>query len=679
MERCFNNSLKVKVNFIIKIGLIVIFKSFNVLDLYAAVYMVSNSTEITAAMSSAQPGDTLKMQNGIWTNQIINFGGANGTNGAPIVLMAQTLGQVYMEGNSRLKIFGNHLVVDGIIFRNPTPSSLGTNHIIEFRNGSTLANNCRITNIEISYYNSDNSVDNKWVSLYGTHNKVDHCKFQGKSNYGPVMVIWYQNVGGFPNESPSTYHLIENNYFLNRTLPLGGNGGETIRVGDSNTSRTNGHNIFQYNLFEHCDGEIEIISNKSEYNIYRYNTFRENSGQLTLRHGAFCIIEGNYFLGNNYAGSSGVRIIDSSHIVRNNYFEALSGGNQGNLRAPITIMNGDINPAANGYWPVRQCSIYNNTFVNCIAPSMRIGVESDIVPANGYIHNNIYYGTAGPFIENTNVPINFQYNNNVFYGASLGIVSGGFTSIDPSLSNGGPSGLYRLIHNSPVIDGGTTNMLVDDMDGQNRVSNPDIGCDEYSTQAIIRYPLASTDVGPCWLNGGMMCQNLPLAIAKLDLYGIKSGNAIKIKLSAESDDKNLGQLLKYDYSTLRWIHQSNIILDKNNRFEFEDVQPTAGHNTYQVIDHNMIDILGEINVNYELQGENKIGITYINHELEINNLIEPKISKAIVYSLTGEKLKEMNTQKVDLILIGTTSFPQIFVLSLFIEHKNIENKIIFKN
>ncbi|TAN00072.1 MAG: hypothetical protein EPN39_05140, partial [Chitinophagaceae bacterium] len=48
---------------------------------------VNNAYDISKAMQSAKPGDTLVMQNGIWKDQKIIFEG-NGTENNPIVLMA---------------------------------------------------------------------------------------------------------------------------------------------------------------------------------------------------------------------------------------------------------------------------------------------------------------------------------------------------------------------------------------------------------------------------------------------------------------------------------------------------------------------------------------------------------------------------------------------------------------
>ena len=61
----------------------------------------------------------------------------------------------------------------------------------------------------------------------------------------------------------------------------------------------------EHNLFEECDGEIEIISNKSGKNTFRHNTFRRSSGTLTLRHGNWAEVYGNYFLGEGRAEAGG--------------------------------------------------------------------------------------------------------------------------------------------------------------------------------------------------------------------------------------------------------------------------------------------------------------------------------------------------------------------------------------
>ncbi|MBN2092109.1 polysaccharide lyase 6 family protein, partial [candidate division KSB1 bacterium] len=188
-------------------------------------YLVSTPVEIKSVMTKAQPGDTLTMKNGVWNNAEIIFQG-NGTAENPILLRVEKPGYVILTGNSILRIGGTYLVVDGLRFVGGSPKS---GSVIEFRNGSSkLAHHCRLTNCAVVDYNpSSTGKDYKWISLYGTHNRVDHCYLKGKTHLGTTLVVW------FPDHPH--YHLIDHNYFGFRP-PLGQNGGETIRIGTSDYS-----------------------------------------------------------------------------------------------------------------------------------------------------------------------------------------------------------------------------------------------------------------------------------------------------------------------------------------------------------------------------------------------------------------------------------------------------------
>ena len=151
-------------------------------------FFVSSASDITTAMQSAAPGDTLIMTNGDWTNQAIEFAG-DGLDGAPITLRAQTPGQVTLGGSSRLKISGDWLVVDGLNFDGGSLSE--GQHIVEFRGSNGHATNSRLTNTAIVDYNPA-SIDTRyfWVSLYGQSNRVDHNYFSGQSHSGVTVTVW---------------------------------------------------------------------------------------------------------------------------------------------------------------------------------------------------------------------------------------------------------------------------------------------------------------------------------------------------------------------------------------------------------------------------------------------------------------------------------------------------------
>ena len=466
--------------------------------LSATDYYVTSAGEISSAMVVAQPGDTLTMANGVWQDSYIIFDG-NGEEGNPILLRAETPGFVNLTGNARLRIAGSYLVVDGLRFINGTSNGEA---VIEFRNGSSnLAHHCRMTNTGIMNHNPESvTTSYKWVSIYGTYNEVDHCYFKGKRNHGALFVVWR-------NSPTPDYHHIHHNYFLDRPLTVNENGFETIRIGTSTLSLSDSYSVIESNYFEACNGEIEIISNKSGENIYRYNTFYNCEGTLTLRHGNKCKIYGNYFNGNGNSRSGGIRVIGEDHIIYNNYFTQL-GGN-GN-RSALSIENGVPNSPLNRYFQVINAQILHNTFTeNYRNITIGTGADSErsLPPLDCTIGNNVVHGTSSPLIEDEDEAINLSWLANIFYGASLGITQPeGITIIDPLLTLD-EDGLWRPEEDSPVKDAGEGSFvfITDDFDGQIRPTDEyDIGSDEISADAIQRRPVTPDSVGPGWLNNSLI-------------------------------------------------------------------------------------------------------------------------------------------------------------------------------
>ena len=410
----------------------------------AAIIPVRSAAEIRTAMSSAQPGDTLLMQEGTWVNQHISFVG-NGTELDPIVLRAETVGSVVLTGTSTLRISGEWLVVDGLVFNEGYTFS---SPVIEFRATSmSPARHCRLTNTVIRNYNpSEISTGYKWVSLYGQYNRVDHCYFTGKTNSGALLVVWM-------DEEPD-YHRIDHNRFAERP-PLGANGAEIIRIGTSDWSMYDSNCVVEDNLFQQCNGEIEIISNKSCENIYRRNTFRACSGTLTLRHGNRCSVYQNFFLGDNEPNSGGVRIIGEDHRVYNNYFENLEGQN---YYSAISLVNAVPDSPLNRYFQVKRALVANNTVVNC-AHSLTIGAGADeeektLPPLDCIIANNVVYheDPCQFLIEYKSEPNNLFYLGNIMYGVGLEVnePKSGILWQDPCLIP--TDSLWRPAATSPLLD-----------------------------------------------------------------------------------------------------------------------------------------------------------------------------------------------------------------------------------
>ena len=373
---------------------------------------VTSATQISGGSWSA--GDTIVWKNGTWTDQTITLK-ANGTALNPVVLKAQTPGSVILTGSSHIGFSGNYIEVSGFFFKN---GNLNTgSEIVSFRSStSEFANNCRLTNCAIVDCNpADSTINSKWISLYGANNKVDHCSFQNKSNMGTLLVAWL-TAGIVPN------HLIDQNYFGYRNSNLDSlgaeiNGQEIIRLGDSSTSMLTAGIQVTNNFFEHCNGEIETISNKSCGNYFSNNVFFECQGMLTLRHGNGSTVDGNYFFGNKNSSSGGVRIIGENHKVYNNYFEKLGGTN---FRSAICMVRGKLNSLANEYFQVKNALVAFNTMVDCNS-SFTINYNSSstytMPPIGTVIANNNVYNTSSSntaiTISQTDPTMDVSWNNNM--------------------------------------------------------------------------------------------------------------------------------------------------------------------------------------------------------------------------------------------------------------------------
>lgn len=508
------------------------------LSINATVINVSSANDISS--QSPSPGDTLLMlKSANWADQDI-VADFNGTAANPIVLLAEGDGEVILSGGATLQIAGSYVTVSGLTFRQCASTEGGD--LVKFRTSSdNLATNCRLTNCLFSDNNpSDLNTGYKWVSLYGTENRVDHSWFELKNHRGTTVVVWLTE-----NDAPN-FHRIDHNYFTRPELSTGNNEAETIRIGDSQRSLVNSNTIVEYNYFEECDGEIESISNKSCYNVYRHNTFFNNHSILTLRHGHFCTVENNFFFGNEVSGSGGVRIIGFGHKVVGNYMQDLRSS--GNLRAPIVIMGGlqsvGINDATNRYVASEDNIVAFNTIVNCDGNAIYVGSdktksEDDEVykaPSNNTIENNIIYGSSGSVLEFEKGEISsFSYSGNIYNGISLGLSNNtGFSDVDPSFTFGSGLNPARINDNSPAINASLPTVFspsqsvnytlpIEDMDGESRNGTLDVGADEYYSSTPLTEPITKSEVGPCFINPEA-CGNVVIIDIE-DCNGVLGGTA----------------------------------------------------------------------------------------------------------------------------------------------------------
>ena len=434
----------------------------------AAEHRVSSAADLARISPQLLPGDIVLMQDGSWRDQRVVFQ-AKGSAEHPITLRAATAGKVLLEGDSSLAVEGTHLVVEGLWLKDSTSTKEGI---------SVQGDDCRITGCAVTGGNHRN-----YLHLFGTNHRVDHCSFAEKKNDAPTVQIEVE-------EQPN-HHRLDHNLFGHRA-PLGRNGGETIRVGYSHQSMRSSGTLVENNLFDRCDGELEIISKKSCDNIYRANTFRECAGTLTLRHGNRCRVEGNFFFGNLKHGSAGIRVIGEDHVIVNNYLDAVAEG-------AFRITSGIPDSPLKGYFQAKNCTIAFNTIVR--SPGSCIELDAGI-------------GSAGRTLR----PLNIRFAYNLFCLPGDGVLTKGeegegyqwtgnlanrsderVRKVDLMLSRGKDL-VWRPSQGSPARAAADAFPGIDkDIDGQPRSGRYDAGCDQLSQAPATSGPLQAADVGPAWI------------------------------------------------------------------------------------------------------------------------------------------------------------------------------------
>lgn len=327
--------------------------------------LVRDQAGFAAAAAALEPGDTIVLADGEWRDFAIRLVG-EGTAERPITLTAQHAGKAILTGRSSLAVGGSHLVVSNLVFRDGFASG---EEVIATRVGKRWTENLRLTGIVIDRFsNPDRRFEDHWVALYGRNIRVDHSHFEGKANAGAMLVVVRE--GKMPLDNRVT---LDHNYFGHRPV-LGSNGGETIRIGTSTESMSDSHSIVEDNIFERCDGEVEIVSVKSGGNIIRRNVFLASQGSVVLRHGNGNLVERNVFLGQGLPHTGGVRVINERQTVRDNYMEGLGGVD---FTSAITVMNGVPNSPINRYLPVKDALIERNTIIDAARITLGAGASDE--------------------------------------------------------------------------------------------------------------------------------------------------------------------------------------------------------------------------------------------------------------------------------------------------------------
>ena len=304
---------------------------------------VKSPAQLQGVAKEAKPGDLIVIEGGDWRDVRLKVR-VTGSTERPVTIRSD----VTWSGESSFEIIGEHVVLDGFVFKR---GSLSSGHVMKVR-----GSHCRVTRCVFDHYNpAKSSTRYHWLSLFGHHHQVDRCRFSGQDHSGCTLVVWLEGDG----ESEVGKHRIERNHFLNR--PRGdGNGFETIRIGTSEYSLKSSQCVVSGNLLENCDGEVELISNKSCDNIYENNTIVGCAGALTLRHGNDCQVRGNLILGDGDKNSGGIRVVGEGHQIVGNHIEGVGD----RLDGAIALSAGVVNAKLHQHAQVRDVLIDRNTLID---------------------------------------------------------------------------------------------------------------------------------------------------------------------------------------------------------------------------------------------------------------------------------------------------------------------------
>lgn len=425
---------------------------------FAATITVTSLPDLQKAIDKAVAGDVILLKNGVYTSTDNIVIKCVGTAAKPITIAAQTIGAAEITGAGGISIQkpAAYVMIQGFKLTNAANKN-------EIGAGSTF---CRFTrNI------FECTGDGNYLSIIGNDHQVDYNTFQNKNSMGKFI-----GVRGTGKQIAERL-LIDHNYFYNFSQQTG-NGAEAVQFGLSGFSLSSTNSIFEYNLFEKCDGEAELLSVKSSALTVRYNTVRDCKAHITLRHGNFNKVYGNYFI-----NTPGLRIFGDDHVIYSNYFE--------NCNPAINIGNGgaevaDGAPLTSHDRPDRVLIAFNtlidnkkNIVLNTRTPIGLGAIDISIV-------NNLIQGgneaalINGPFV-------NPKWEGNVIYKVKAvgNMPEGTYKTIDPKLVRNA-TGTYHLEGANPGLNvAGAYPLITVDMDGQSRKPPLQVGADQISKDPVV--------------------------------------------------------------------------------------------------------------------------------------------------------------------------------------------------
>ena len=369
---------------------------------------------------------------------------------SPVLIRAETIGSLILESATLVR--SQNIILQGFVF-GPNDSSTLLK-IQDSKNIKVLRNKFDhkgVTNNQNSIVMTDAS--EKITVAYNEFLDKDVIEEDTSGEYASINSGSYIKIQYDDDAQTMTKEAhIHHNYFKNieayvpsgESKPAGDSDREAIVFGDSGSQDIVTDHVIEYNLFEDCDGENEIMTVKTSGNTFNNNTFLNSMGSLSFRLGHDNTAENNYFYGTDadpdaateyFSGSTvvkvpnyqtgGIRIYGENHILRGNYMENLTGDT---FRLPLLVDSGDDSDSSGGnnHETTTNAVIEDNILVNNLNGGIQVGgTKYPNMPHSNILNNNIVIGDTETLYFSYSEAASNTWTGNTSYATGSATDAGG--------------------------------------------------------------------------------------------------------------------------------------------------------------------------------------------------------------------------------------------------------------
>ncbi|TYK64498.1 hypothetical protein CWS31_015440 [Colwellia echini] len=396
--------------------------------------MTTSPGDLADTLASAKAGDEI-----IVTGSADEISIKNLNFSSPVLVRAATIGGTTLTSIALTST--NNIIFSGFVY-GPNEDASTLFKIVDSTNIGILRSVFDHKDVTTGQNSIIMAGPSQFIEIaYNTFRDKNVTHREGGKNTGSFIKYQYETGAGMTKDTH-----VHHNYFKNipayvatgNTVPEGDSDREAIVMGIADSQDEVTNNLVEYNLFDNCDGENEIITVKTSGNEFSNNTFINSMGSLSFRLGHDNVAHSNQFYGSgdsavwtdeNYQ-TGGIRVYGADHVIYNNYMEGLSGDS---WRLPLLLDNGDQSDTLgnDSHQNVTGANVYGNTIVNSNG-GVHIGRADSKYgnsPTNNTITDNTVVSSQGLLFENdANSSTNNWSGNKVYATGSATAASGGALS-----------------------------------------------------------------------------------------------------------------------------------------------------------------------------------------------------------------------------------------------------------